>query len=82
MSNLPLSKLALFTVYAFAWAFTNKAMIHASVLHYVAQAKAYTVKVGHTKSYDRLRMVATGYRKWTQVNVSERTSNVRHLCDH
>ena len=30
------------TVFAFARAFTNKAMLHASVLHYVAQAKAYT----------------------------------------
>ena len=34
-----------------------------------------SLRVGHTKSYDRLRRVPTSYR-------SEHTSNVRHLCDY
>ena len=38
------------------------------------------LRVGHTKSYDRLRMVATGYRKWTQVNVSERSRQTYDIC--
>ena len=38
-------------------------------------------RVGYSNSYDRLRQITTNYRKWTQVNVSERASNV-HLCDH
>ena len=42
----------------------------------------WCLRDGHTKSYDRFWRVASSYRKWTQVNVSERTSNVRHSCDH
>ena len=72
----------------FAWILRDKFPIGVTMAfmylfsEYVAMVIDLTLRVGHTKSCDRLWTVATSYRKWTQVNVQmyvKRTAFVRSL---